>query len=103
MGNFSDGQPTAKQIASLTKLVGYLMKKFNYEPAPMILAFVLTPILERSLRQSLLMSSGSFTIFFTQPISLACLVLAAVLLVLALLPMIRKKREEIVALEEDAD
>ena len=90
-------------IMLLFGIVGYLMKKFNYEPAPMILAFVLTPILERSLRQSLLMSSGSFTIFFTQPISLACLVLAAVLLVLALLPMIRKKREEIVALEEDAD
>jgi putative tricarboxylic transport membrane protein len=89
-------------IMLLFGVVGYLMKKFNYEPAPMILAFVLTPILERSLRQSLLMSSGSFTIFFTQPISLACLVLAAVLLVLAFLPMIRKKREEIVALEEDA-
>lgn len=82
-------------------VLGYLMKKFDYEPAPMILAFVLSPILESSLRQSLLMSSGSFTIFVLRPISLACLILALVVLGLALLPMIRKKREEIVALEDD--
>jgi len=89
-------------IMLLFGVVGYLMKKLNYEPAPMILAFVLSPILERSLRQSLLMSSGSFKIFFTAPISLGCLILAAVLLILPLLPGIRKKREEIVSMEEDA-
>ena len=82
-------------------VVGYLMKKFGYEPAPMILAFVLSPILESSLRQSLLMSRGSFAIFVLRPISLVCLVLALTLLVLALLPMTRKKREEIIAMEED--
>ncbi|MCX5819820.1 MAG: tripartite tricarboxylate transporter permease [Deltaproteobacteria bacterium] len=87
-------------IMLLFGVVGYFMRKFGYEPAPMILAFVLSPILERSLRQSLLMSSGSFNIFLTRPISLACLILASLLLALAFLPMIRKKREEIVALEE---
>jgi putative tricarboxylic transport membrane protein len=81
-------------------VVGYLMKKLDYEPAPMILAFVLSPILERSLRQALLMSSGSFNIFFTSPISLGCLILAAVLLALPLLPAIRKRREEITSMEE---
>jgi putative tricarboxylic transport membrane protein len=88
-------------IMLLFGVVGYFMRKFGYEPAPMILAFVLSPILERSLRQSLLMSSGSFTVFLTRPISLACLILAVVLLVLAFMPMIRKKREEIVAIEEE--
>jgi putative tricarboxylic transport membrane protein len=87
-------------IMLLFGVVGYFMRKFGYEPAPMILAFVLSPILERSLRQSLLMSSGNFAIFLSRPISLACLILAVLLLVLAFLPMIRKKREEIIALEE---
>ncbi len=90
-------------IMLLFGIVGYLMKKFDYEPAPMILAFVLSPILESSLRQSLLMSDGSFTIFLVSPISLACLLLAGLLLILAFLPMIRRKREEIVAMEGDAD
>jgi putative tricarboxylic transport membrane protein len=90
-------------IMFLFGVVGYLMKKFDYEPAPMILAFVLSPIMERALRQSLLMSSGSFTIFISRPISLVCLILAAALLVLALMPTIRRKREAIVAIEEDAN
>jgi putative tricarboxylic transport membrane protein len=88
-------------IMLLFGVVGYLMKKFNYEPAPMILAFVLSPIMERTLRQSLLMSSGSVNIFISRPISLVCLILAAVLFVLALMPKIRRKREEIVAMEGD--
>ena len=74
-----NNNPTDMGVMLLFGVMGYLMKKFDYEPAPMILAFVLSPILERSLRRSLLMSSGSFTIFVKQPISLACLVLAAVL------------------------
>jgi putative tricarboxylic transport membrane protein len=50
-------------------VLGYLMKRFAYEGAPMILAFVLSPMLENALRQSLIMSHGSFSIFFTRPIS----------------------------------
>ncbi len=50
-------------------LVGYLMKKFEYEGAPLLLAFVLGPMMEQALRQSLLISHGSFAIFFTRPIS----------------------------------
>ncbi|MCE5265590.1 MAG: tripartite tricarboxylate transporter permease [Deltaproteobacteria bacterium] len=91
---------TDAAIMLLFGVVGYLMRKFGYEPAPMILAFVLSPILERSLRQSLLMSSGDFTIFLIRPISLGCLILAALLLLMAVLPSIRKKREVITALEE---
>jgi putative tricarboxylic transport membrane protein len=61
------------------------------------LAYVLTPLLENALRQSLILSGGSFGIFMVRPISAGCLVVAAALLVSSLLPMIRKKREEIVA------
>jgi putative tricarboxylic transport membrane protein len=78
-------------------VVGYFMRKFDYEPAPLVLAYVLTPLLENALRQSLILSSGSFVIFMNRPISAGCLIVAAVLLLSSLLPMIRKKREIIVA------
>jgi len=71
-------------------VLGYLMKKFQYEAAPMILAMVLGPMLEEALRQSLLMSFGSFTIFVTRPISLGFLVTAAILLIT---PMITQRRK----------
>jgi putative tricarboxylic transport membrane protein len=57
-------------------ILGYLMSKFDYEPAPLVLAFVLCPILEQSMRQSLMLSEGSFLIFFTRPISAIFLALA---------------------------
>ncbi|HVN97013.1 MAG TPA: tripartite tricarboxylate transporter permease, partial [Syntrophorhabdaceae bacterium] len=52
-------------------ILGYLMKKLSLEAAPMVLAFVLGPMLETALRQSLIKSNGSFSIFFTRPISAA--------------------------------
>lgn len=55
-------------------LSGYLLKKFAYEPAPLILAFVLGPMFEVNLRRSLLMSQGSFSIFLERPVALAALV-----------------------------
>jgi putative tricarboxylic transport membrane protein len=61
-------------------VLGYLMKRFDYEPAPMVLAFVLGPILENSMRQSLKLSRGSFWIFFSRPISGTLLVLAGLIL-----------------------
>jgi putative tricarboxylic transport membrane protein len=50
-------------------IVGYLMKKYDYEPAPMVLGLILSPILEKSFRQSLIMSQGQFSVFFKRPIS----------------------------------
>jgi TctA family transporter len=61
-------------------VVGYLMEKFEYEPAPLVLAFILGPLLEKSLRQSLKLSRGDFSIFFTRPLSVTLLVLAAALI-----------------------
>jgi len=57
-------------------LVGYFFRKFQYEPAPLIMAFILGPMLEKSLRQSFLMSQGDFSIFFTRSISAGCLILS---------------------------
>jgi putative tricarboxylic transport membrane protein len=62
-------------------IFGYLMKKFEYEPAPLILAMVLSPMMEPALRQSLLVSHGSFLIFFTRPISVTLLSIAIILLI----------------------
>jgi len=82
-------------------VLGYLMRKFEYEPAPLILAFVLAPILEISLRQSLIISGGDISIFFVRPISLTLLVIAALLLLSALIPSLRSKRQQIVAQAEE--
>jgi putative tricarboxylic transport membrane protein len=76
-------------------VVGYLMRKFNYEGAPMVLAFVLGPRLESSLRQSLLLSDGSFLIFFTRPIAAGGMILSILMLLSCIIPVIRKKRGEI--------
>jgi len=72
-------------------VLGYVMRRFEYEAAPLVLAFVLGPIFEKSLRQSLKLSGGSFSIFFTRPLSATLLVLAALLLVSYV--FLRKQRE----------
>src|SRR4029077_4477466 len=82
-------------------VVGYFMRKLGYEPAPLVLAFVLGPMLENNLRKSLILSQGDLLTFVERPISAACLALAVVLLVGPLLPALRKKRE-LVALDEGA-
>ena len=76
-------------------IVGYLMKKFEYEAAPLILAFVLGPMMEHNLRKSLIMSQGDFSIFFTRPLAAASLLVAFLLLVSPLIPWLRKKRKMI--------
>jgi putative tricarboxylic transport membrane protein len=81
-------------------LFGYLMKKFDYEGAPLVLAFVLGPMVEVNLRKSLIMSDGSFSIFFSRPLSAVFLILAIGLLVFPLIPKLGKKRDKIASLEE---
>ena len=76
-------------------IVGYLMKKFEYEGAPLVLAFVLGPLMENNLRKSLIMSQGDFSIFFTRPLAAASLIVALFLLASPFIPYLRKKREEI--------
>src|SRR4030043_1419129 len=65
--------------------VGYLMKKFNYEAAPLVLALVLGPMMERAFQRSLIISGGSLGMFFTRPISSSILIIALFVLISPLL------------------
>jgi putative tricarboxylic transport membrane protein len=81
-------------------VVGYFLRKFQYPTAPALLALVLGPMLEKALRQSLLISGGSGLIFFTRPISLITLLIVATLLGSSILPWVRRKRQ---TLKEDEE
>lgn len=74
-------------------VVGYLFRKFGYEAAPLILAFVLGPMLELNLRQSLIISEGSVLIFFTRPISAVLLAFSLLLLATSFISFLRKGRK----------
>mgnify|MGYP001396163638 FL=1 len=76
-------------------VLGYLMKKFKYDGAPLVLAMVLGPLMDNSLRQSLLMSGGSGMIFFTRPICLVIFGTVAIILLLPLLPHISRIRKTV--------
>ena len=76
-------------------ILGYVLLKLGCEPAPFLLGFVLGPLLEQYLRRAMIISRGDPSIFVTRPISLALLIGAALALVLAILPSIREKREEV--------
>jgi putative tricarboxylic transport membrane protein len=73
-------------------VAGYLFRKIGYESAPLILAFVLGPMFEVNLRRSLLISRGSFAIFFSRPIALGALVISAMLAALSLYQSRRRKK-----------
>ena len=79
--------------------IGYLMRKFEYEPAPLCLAFVLGPLLESSLRQSLSISQGSFTIFMIRPISATCFGIAFLLFASNLIPFFKRRLKKLEGLE----
>ena len=74
---------------------GYLLIKFGYEPAPLLLGFVLGRLMEEKLRRSLILSRGSFMTFIERPISAVLLFIAITMLVVASLPSLNKKREEV--------
>jgi putative tricarboxylic transport membrane protein len=76
-------------------LFGYFLVKHDFEPAPMLLGFVLGPLMEENLRRAMLIARGDATTFFTRPISAGLLSVAILLLVIALLPMIRQRREQV--------
>jgi putative tricarboxylic transport membrane protein len=85
---------------SLFGVFGYALYKLDFEPAPLLLAFVLGPMLEDNLRRSLMLSQGNPSILFTRPISAGLLIVTLAMLIIAILPFIRKKRE--VIFEEEA-
>jgi len=79
-------------IAVIFSLVGLLMKKFEFEGAPLVLAFVLGPLLETALRRSLILSDGSFLIFLQRPISAAFILFSVFVLVAPLFSKLRLGR-----------
>jgi TctA family transporter len=95
IGVFSlSNNPFDVLIMAVFGVLGYICVKLECEPAPMILGFILGPLMEENLRRAMLLSRGDPFVFFQKPISLGFMVAAAVLLVLVALPAIRAKREE---------
>jgi putative tricarboxylic transport membrane protein len=78
-------------------VLGYVFVKLKCEPAPLILAFVLGPLMEENLRRALLISRGDPTVFVTRPISAAFLIATVILLLILVVPSVRKKRDEATA------
>ena len=74
-------------------LTGYVLAKLECEPAPLLLAYILGPLMEENLRRSMLLSGGDATVFIERPISLGLLLFAALMVVLALLPALRVRRD----------
>src|SRR5437762_1652647 len=81
-----NNSPTDVVIAAIFGIVGYWLVKHDFEPAPMLLGFVLGPLMEENLRRAMLIARGDATVFFTRPISAVLLSTAIILLVIAGLP-----------------
>ena len=75
-------------------LVGYLFYKLGCEPAPLLLGFILGPMMEENLRRALLLSRGDWTTFATRPLSAGLLLAALLMIVVVMLPSIKNRREE---------
>jgi len=95
-----NNSPTDVVMTAGFGLFGYALIKYGFEPAPLLLAFVLGRLMEEKLRQALVISRGSFWTFVDRPLSGGLLALSLVLVIIAILPSIRKGREEVFA---DAD
>ncbi|MDM0007298.1 tripartite tricarboxylate transporter permease [Variovorax sp. J22G73] len=81
-------------MVAIFGIVGYLFLKLKCEPAPLLLGFILGPMMEENLRRALLLSRGDWSVFVTRPLSAGLLVVAGLLLVIVLLPSVKAKREE---------
>src|SRR5512137_740401 len=82
-------------LMALFGVLGYAFRKLGCEPAPMMLGFILGPMMEEYLRRAMLITKGDATVFFTRPISATLLVVSAIALVIVLLPTLKAKREEV--------
>jgi putative tricarboxylic transport membrane protein len=89
-----NNNPADVYLTAFFGFVGYALIKLGLEPAPMLLGFVLGRLMEEKLRQALALSEGSFMTFVERPISAVLLLLAAVVIVIAVLPTVRKEREK---------
>jgi putative tricarboxylic transport membrane protein len=85
--------PVDGVLMAIFGFLGYVFTKLDCEPAPLILGFILGPLMEENLRRAMLMSRGDPTVFFTEPISACLLIVAMVLLGIVVAPSISEKRE----------
>jgi putative tricarboxylic transport membrane protein len=81
-------------LMALFGILGYVLSKLDCEPAPLLLGFILGPMMEEYLRRAMVLSRGDPMVFVERPISATMLGLAVIGLIVVLLPSIRKKREE---------
>ncbi len=81
-------------MVALFGFIGYAFIKLGCEPAPLLLGFILGPMMEENLRRALLLSRGEWSVLVTRPLSASLLAVAALLLVIVLLPAVKNKREE---------
>jgi putative tricarboxylic transport membrane protein len=97
IGAFSvNNSPAEVYLAALFGFFGYFSNKWGCEPGPLLLGFVLGPLMEENLRRAMLISRGDPSVFFTRPISCGMLVVALALLIIIVAPQVRKKRAEVV-------
>jgi len=82
-------------LTALFGLFGFICMKLGFPPAPLLLGYVLGPMMEENLRRSMLMSGGDASVFVTRPISLAFIVATVLILVVMILPAVRQRRLEI--------
>jgi putative tricarboxylic transport membrane protein len=101
IGVFSlSNNPWDVLVMAVFGLIGYVCIKLECEPAPMILGFILGPLMEENLRRAMLLSRGDPMTFVTKPISAGFIIASVILLVIVALPGIRRKREEAFVAEE---
>jgi TctA family transporter len=95
VGVYSENNNTFEiWMVAIFGVLGYVFHKLGCEPAPLLLGLILGPMMEENLRRALLLSRGEWSVLVTRPLSASLLAVAAVLLVIVLLPNVRKKREE---------
>jgi putative tricarboxylic transport membrane protein len=90
-----NNSPVEVVMTAAFGLFGYALVKFGFEPAPLLLGFVLGRLMEEKLRQALVISRGSFMTFIERPLSAGLLFVALILMLIAILPTIRKSREQV--------
>ena len=92
IGNYAvSNNPFDVYLCAVIGVLGYVLVKLECEPAPLLLGYVLGPLLEENLRRALLISRGDPTVFFTRPISLVFMIATVLILVVMIAPALRKK------------
>ncbi len=92
-----NNDPSDVLLTAMFGLAGYLFIKFGFEPAPLLLGFVLGRLMEEKLRQALILGRGDLTVFIRNPVSAVLLLLSLAVIVVAVLPAIRKGKDEVLS------